>query len=952
MTARCDAFISYSRKDSDVVRALHGALKANDRESWVDWQGIPATAEWRREICSAIEGSDTFIFVISPESVASDICKDEVAHAVKNNKRLVPILRREVNDNAVPHPLGALHWILLREGDDFDHAFRLLLAALDTDLDWVRSHTRLLTRAIEWDSKGRETSLVLSGRELADAERWLALGPGKEPKPTALQTEYILGGRAAATKRQRLLFGTVTCGLIIAVVLAAVAYGQFLASETRRKIAVSRQLAGASLALVREGGMLDRALLLSVEANQVASSFESRQALLEALELKPHITAFLHSLGVGNDVVAFSPDGHFLATASKDHSVALWDIKRTSHPPTFLVGHKERVTAIAFSSNSRTLVSGSADSSIILWNLDSRQPQALPQLAHKKMIWRIGFASDGKTLLTGSLDGTVVLWDVSSRRAVKPFMIQNGEITSLAFAPNGGSFVSGGIDGFISVWDVASGKRVNRVRGPAGRSELAYSPHGKYLVSGHVSGQLVLWDDERQQSATIKSGHVAVARIAFHPNGRVFATSDVTNDISLWSPREKDGGVMPTKLAELTYPGGGGAIAFASGKTVLASKNSQVSFGLLWDLAERFPIHRELLGHKGDVNSVAFSRDGKLIASGSSDKTIIIWEAESGKPTGTPLTGHDGSVTSVAFSQDGKILASGGEDKQIWLWDVETGRSLRSPLLGHDQSVTSVAFSPNGNLLASSSEDDRIILWNTKSYEPLRSPLVLEKKSSTHGSPKGVNSIAFSMDGRLLASGSNDNTITLWSVDTGDAIGSPLDHPIQGLFGMLRSGVASVAFSPDGKTLASGSFGFTVKLWDLATRRPLGDELSSRDARFATTLSFSRDGKLLAAPGSAIQLWDISDQHVLGLHRLGKSADGTSAVSISPDGKRVASDGPNGSVRIWNIDVKSWIARACRIANRNLTTAEWEQYVGDEPYRKTCPDPPAEDDFAFRVKRQ
>lgn len=149
-----DAFISYSRKDKDLVRALHDALNQRGRDTWIDWEDIPPTAEWLKEIFSAIEAAHTFVFVISPDSVASDVCKQEIAHAAKHNKRLVPIVRSNVDPQHVPEALAKLNWIFFRESDDFDTAFQSLIAALDTDLDWVRAHTRLLTRAIEWDGKG------------------------------------------------------------------------------------------------------------------------------------------------------------------------------------------------------------------------------------------------------------------------------------------------------------------------------------------------------------------------------------------------------------------------------------------------------------------------------------------------------------------------------------------------------------------------------------------------------------------------------------------------------------------------------------------------------------------------------------------------------------------------------------------------------------------------------
>ena len=143
-----DVFISYSRRDIDFVRHLFDQLKARDREAWADWQDIPPTADWLAEIYSGIEAANTFLFVISPDSVASEICTLEIEHAVKHNKRLVPVVWKDADD--VHQSMSAHNWVFLREEDDFEANFELLIDALDTDLAYIREHTRLLTRAIEW----------------------------------------------------------------------------------------------------------------------------------------------------------------------------------------------------------------------------------------------------------------------------------------------------------------------------------------------------------------------------------------------------------------------------------------------------------------------------------------------------------------------------------------------------------------------------------------------------------------------------------------------------------------------------------------------------------------------------------------------------------------------------------------------------------------------------------
>jgi hypothetical protein len=188
-----DVFISYSRKDKAFVQRLDEALRQRGREAWIDWEGIRATEEFMQAIYAAIEGADTFIFVLSPDSVSSVICGKEIAHAVAQNKRMVPLVARDINAAEVPEALARLNWIFCREPDDFEQSTNTLISALDTDLDWVRAHTRPLTRAVEWEAKGKNNSFVLRADDLRSAEQWLTeAGVDKERQPTALQTAYII----------------------------------------------------------------------------------------------------------------------------------------------------------------------------------------------------------------------------------------------------------------------------------------------------------------------------------------------------------------------------------------------------------------------------------------------------------------------------------------------------------------------------------------------------------------------------------------------------------------------------------------------------------------------------------------------------------------------------------------------------------------------------------------
>ncbi|MBW4695122.1 MAG: tetratricopeptide repeat protein [Lyngbya sp. HA4199-MV5] len=199
-----DVFISYSRRDSEFARQLLTRLKGENRDAWVDWQSIEAAEDFWRAIEIGIEAANTFVFILSPDSVASQYCQQEIDHAVKHNKRLIPVVCRTVDASTVHAALRPLNWIAFQAWND-DVAFAQLVRAIDTDLPYVRMHTRLQVKAIEWNKRGRDDSFLLRKMDLADAETWLAGSNGKEPTPTALQQEYITASRIFEDEYNQLL---------------------------------------------------------------------------------------------------------------------------------------------------------------------------------------------------------------------------------------------------------------------------------------------------------------------------------------------------------------------------------------------------------------------------------------------------------------------------------------------------------------------------------------------------------------------------------------------------------------------------------------------------------------------------------------------------------------------------------------------------------------------------
>ncbi|KAI9785620.1 MAG: hypothetical protein M1816_000367 [Peltula sp. TS41687] len=319
------------------------------------------------------------------------------------------------------------------------------------------------------------------------------------------------------------------------------------------------------------------------------------------------------------------------------------------------------------------------------------------------------------------------------------------------------------------------------------------------------------------------------------------------------------------------HSGAVSSVAFSADGKLIASGSADQTVKL-WDAATG-ALQQTLEGHSGGVMSVAFSADGKLIASGSADRTVKLWDAATGALQQT-LEGHSDQVFSVAFSADGKLIAS-GSIRTVNLWDAATG-ALQQTLEGHSDGVKSVAFSADGKLIASGSYDRTVNLWDAATG-------ALQQTLEDHSG--GVESVAFSADGKLIASG---------SYQTGDAATGALQQTLEG----HSDGVNSVAFSADGKLIVSGSSDGTVKLWDAATGA-LQQTLEGHSGG-VMSVAFSADGKLIAS-GSirTVNLWDAATgalQQTLKGHRAGA----VTLVAFSADGKLIASGSADRTVKLWD----------------------------------------------------
>ncbi len=895
-----DIFISYSRKDVAVAQRLQEALSQRGKDVWIDLENIPPSAEWMARIEQAIDASGAVVVLLSDHSLRSTVCGQEVQHAVERRKRLVPIALGITQVELVPEALRRINWIHWTDAEGPDGIMLRVIEAIETDLEHVAVHTRVLVRAAEWEARGRNASYLLRGADLSEAERWLGRSGGKLPVPSRLHTDYVQASRVSQIRRQRMVTGASLAAVAISSGLAVYAWGQrgdaiaesqraqekSSAAESARvvadrqaRLALGRQLAAQAAALPDQGPkMLPRAALLAIEALRRDDSSDCDRAARKILRLLPKpMGVFTLGKGDGTRHLAVSPDGAIGAgTTTTGNRLVTFDTRTgrlldvvqsagATLPPVFAPGGR--------------YLAGRG-SSCTIWDLQARRAVAPLEAG----VVDVAFSTDGTRALLTLANGSVAVytiepWQERSRRALPdvPELVTESPDGTVLFAALGEDRRKGR-DATLMSWEAATGTLVRSTACPGVGSWLALSPGGELAVEAPYTGPGRVW---KLSTGTAIDAIPALeqeceTKATFSADGLSLALADDTHVVRVYSSRRQEP-AFPGRMREVI----GNIALSADGRTVAACGYDDTA--RVWDVGTGREIYRET--HGDYVLGLALSADGRTVLSSQlvmGAGCVVLASRTDDWAEGPSLRHGDLYQPVVSWSEAGDRLYVRSE-KGGGAWDAATGAAIPNP----GPIPPAPAKLPDTR---KSQDDPRIAAW-------LAAAGTTVKDSEINAQ---ANRIVVSADGRYLSDMTQHFWIRILDSQAGGKVILKIRHE------SLLPDVT--AFSPDGQLVAT----------------------TANDALRNTT---------------SVQIHDLKS----GRERMNVDVPwGNWSAAFSPDSRRLAVASTDGVTRIYLARRDDLIAELGRRLRRNLTRQEWEYYLPPgEPYAPTVAGlpTPVEDDI-------
>lgn len=940
--------ISYSRKDGDFVRKLYNGLIGygfSSEDIWVDWEGIEISEDWMAKITKGIREANAFIFVISPDSIASPVCQEEIKLADESNKRFIPILYREVGKVELHKKLSSHNWAKIQDENQLEQQLPALVKAINTDLDWLERHTQLFNKAKEWESKGRKDSNLVRDNDLTDAVNFITDGAtGKEPAPSPLHIEYVKAARkyaAAVRRRNRIISIVVGVILFVATIFSLVQWGNAVDARNEavaaRDFAVTKQaeadaakieaqekeaearkkerlanaygLAAESINQRDIDSQLSLMLaLLSIQETEVDKLVlpESKYALFSSLST-PNV---LHTWKTDNAIVwdtAYDPNGTFIAIG--DDSGLVQVVNAVSGQQVFTIRFDSSITALDFSPDGT----------------------------------RLGIAS-GTTNDNGDPIGLAKIWDVAANKELLELAGHDTyQINDIDFSPDGNWIATAGDDYLVKIWDAKTG--VLREPSLSGHNDkvvsVEFNRDGTQLVSGSWDDTAIIWNVATSSPAfTLPMDDYSeetdedVESVAFSPDGSRVITGGYKTVI-VWNAL--DG----TEIRRLY---GNHAdiydVDFTPDNSSLLTASSGIK---LWDNntgTERY----NLSAHHGEVNSVALNKTGDRMVTGSWDFTAKLW-AVNLKIENRRFDQSTTPKIEAIYSPDGKWIAITDWSWNVSIYDAQSAQPV------DELSGTHVSFRPGNNQQVLTDDGTTISLWTIGKDEP---------SLSFSDEENGIRSTIFTPDGKQILFIDGNLALKVWDIENG---GGP--SVVEGFsesrlfdtyfneagnFLLAQSGnnaviwnlkaadgapvtlaghtdlVLTGVFSPDGRYVYTGGFDNIIRKWDAKTGKPLL-VMTGHTGR-VLDLDVNQDGTLItsASADTTVRVWDTEKGKEV--YKYDGNIDESRSVAFSLDGTKVLTASMDGVTKEFIVDFNTLKDIALSSYELEpLTNEECQRYV-------------------------
>ncbi len=995
-------FVSYSRKDKERVRFLTSYFEKMEYNVWVDWEDIPPATDWLDQIKRGIEGADTFVFFLSPDSAASEVCNIEVNHAAKYNKRIIPIVLRDTPAGEVNPVIRRLNWIHLREQDDLETGLENFRNAMELDFEWVSRHNRLLAKALEWHH-GKEASLLLRGGELQRVLKEVEVAKEKEPQLTVIQ-KMFLEYSIKNEKRRRIFWTAVSAVIVVLIALTSFAlYQRNLAvvneaqaklnaqlateqrlkaeenealaiknaeealaakeeaerqrsiaetererAEERARFALAQQSAARAQIYQSQPGELYTSTLLAIASWKTAPSEEAEEILRHNISLLP-IPLRQEQRSGSINALSFNARGDLFVTAGADGNACVW--KASAGELLFCRPSPKSVNDAVFSPDGQMLVTG--DESGLVQFIRVEDGEVLYTYQAGGIVRDLDIRSTGDQAAVTLDDGRITLVDM--RDGTRKYDLQAvSRLKVASFSPDGNFIAAGSVTGTVTLWDLINGgDPISSGRHKGEVLALAFSPDNRYLVSGGADGYIIAARLPGGEELYRRLHEDRVTDIAFNPkDGSWFATVSADQRIRLWTT--SDG----TERLRMAQDGQINAVEVSASGQWLATTGADHTVRV-WNASTGTEVFDIPLKETG--TALSFNADGTRLMAGDAGGEINLWDT-SAMPAPANYLQFTDLTWDVDFSPSGEWLAA-SSGRRLWLLELSRLPTLTvSPaqsLLTLNGDITQAVFSPDSVWLGVSAANGHVVVYNLQT----RQPRTLFQTALEHH-------IAFTLDSTHLIVSTPSGAVELWSLAS---FRKTADLAAEG------SGTVAVTAGP-----AYLALGMTDKIQIMDKDGTLITEIEAPGEQ--SLLAFSADGALFAASNSAglMKVWQVEGQTFREIGELRKEfvnslvfqpASNTLAIgargnvflldpltlkekarvllagdvqglSFSPDGSQMATASQR-AVQFWEvdslpeIDTQDLVVTACARLTTNLSQAQWNNLFGGEEYRLLCENLPA-----------